>query len=96
MHSVAVLIALAATSFATLVAGNACVIGGPALAVKYAHTCCYGVSGSWHQKYANQGICVLAASVEDHYSDCVEVKNATNEYDFTCIVCDESDDCGLD
>lgn len=95
MHSITQFL-IAVASFSALVAGNACVTGGPETAVKRSHACCYAVSGKWFQNYPNQGICVMEEDLQDQYDDCVAAKNQAVTYDFTCIVCDASTDCGLD
>lgn len=89
--SLGLLASLAA--FATTVAGNACVVGGPVSRVSGARKCCDRVSGRWFAKYANQGICVLTAGDQPSYETCVAGVAPT--YHLVCIECDETEDCGL-
>lgn len=94
MHSFATLILIPMTLLSALVAGDACVVGGPDKRVSFAEKCCYGVSGKWFSNYPVQGICVLKGSVKAQYDACVAV--IAPDYDVVCIQCDETQDCGLD
>ena len=94
MHSLTYLLIVAASFLPALVAGDACVIGGPAARVTGARRCCGGVSGKFFQNYPNQGICVLTSAVDNQFEACVGTVDAT--YDLVCIQCDETTDCGLD
>ncbi|KAI9707924.1 MAG: hypothetical protein M1820_004343 [Bogoriella megaspora] len=81
----------------TLVAGNACVIGGPAGDVTDASKCCSRIAGNnkFFSGSPNQGICVLPAAAQNTYEACV--KYFTDDtYDFRCITCDETTNCGLE
>lgn len=82
-----------AALFATRVAGDACVVGGPITRVLAGERCCTRVSGGWFSNYPNQGICVLKASAQPAYDKCVA--DYAPLYQLVCIECDETVDCGL-
>lgn len=68
----------------TLVASDACVVGGPATAVNAAKSCClYTGAGTWYQFYSVQAICVMAADRVNAYSKCVN--EIRGELDTRCI-----------
>ena len=85
---------LPVAAITTLVAGEACVIGGPVWRVSAGERCCGLVDGNWFSKYPNQGICVFAENDQPEYESCVA--HVAPNYDLVCIECDETDDCGLD
>lgn len=80
-------------ALATLVAGDACVVGGPVSRVATGEDCCDNVSGGWFSKYPNQGICVMTAQTQPLYEKCVALQ--APKYNLVCIECDEKVDCGL-
>lgn len=55
-----------------LVAGDACVAGGPAAQVTEAKECCLFYGGTWYQFYDVQAICVLPSTNTKWYEKCVE------------------------
>ena len=88
------LLLLPLAAFTTAVAGEACVVGGPAGRVAGAERCCGLVAGTWFSSYPYQGICVQTEEAQPLYASCV-AKFAPN-YNLVCIQCDETNDCGLD
>lgn len=79
--------------FATLVAGEACVVGGPVTRVDSAEKCCYYSGGKVFRNYPNQAICVFSKDAISKFDGCFEYKEP--DYVPTCIACDETVDCGL-
>jgi hypothetical protein len=78
-----------------LVNANACVVGGSLTDVSNGLKCCSRVSvaGKWFSGNPHQGICVLTADVQSVFEGCVDYFAAGA--DSVCIVCDETQDCGL-
>ena len=70
-------------SLLTLVASDACVVGGPGDKVSQAEICCFRYNGTWYQNYPVQAICVLPSN-STKYEACVE-KIAPPALDLTCI-----------
>ena len=64
-----------------LVAGEACVVSGPAGNVTAVKGCCFAQGGKWYQFYAVQAICVYDVSKKSSYLSCVK---AVGE-ETTCI-----------
>ena len=59
------------TLLPALVAGDACVAGGPAAQVTEAKGCCLFYGGTWYQFYDVQAICVLPTANVNWYKKCV-------------------------
>jgi hypothetical protein len=66
------------------VAGNACVVGGPAPRVDNGERCCGLAAGKWFSKYDYQGICVLTELGQDYYEKCIA--RFSPNYNLVCIV----------
>jgi hypothetical protein len=62
---------LVLTFLPALVAGDACVAGGPAAQVTEVKECCLYNGGTWYQFYDVQAICVLATTQVKWYDECV-------------------------
>jgi hypothetical protein len=83
-------------AFATLVAGDACQLGGAEADVDTAHRCCNRLSApdKWFSGNPNQGICVMNSTMVAAYNYCLH-KWAPKAKDARCIECDETTNCGL-
>jgi hypothetical protein len=68
---VSILSCLSLAILPALVAGDACVSGGPAVSVTQAKKCCQGVSGVWYQFYSVQAICAMDTALVHTYQKCV-------------------------
>lgn len=73
-----------------LVAGEACVTGGPAARVDVAQRCCSVIRGDWFQNFENQGIYVFAEANLTQYNECFDKRWTVDVYVPTCIECDET------
>ncbi|KAK3046611.1 hypothetical protein LTR09_011893 [Extremus antarcticus] len=87
------LLLLPLAALTTLVASEACVVGGPAARVAAGERCCDFVGEGWFSKYPYQGICVLNGTALPIYEKCVG--RFAPDYDLVCIECDETVSCGL-
>jgi len=69
----------------SLVAGDACVVGGPADEVTAAEYCCGRAHGTWYQFFDVQAICVMDSARTPGYSYCVDHIAGYPGLDTTCI-----------
>lgn len=88
------LLLLPLAALTTLVASDACVVGGPESRVNAGEKCCGFAAGTWFSKYDYQGICVMTEEARVYYEKCVA--RFAPAYELVCIECDETVNCGLD